>query len=127
MAILNWWHGNEGRNTHRHQFDGRGPQDSPQAAKAIRAGTRQVDGDWHNPRRYQEGAATMSELFIVEVNDGISWSQTYWTGWTRPMVSPRPGPMAVERPEAEEALATAQRCYPDSVFRIVPAPKKEGA
>ena len=69
----------------------------------------------------------MSELFIVEVNDGISWSQTYWTGWTRPMVRRGVVPLAVERPEAEAALATAQRCYPNSVFRIVPAPKKEGA
>ena len=123
MAILNWWHGNEGRNTHRHQFDGRGPQGSPQAAKAIRAGTRQVDGDWHNPRGYQEGAAAMSELFIVEIEVAKTWEVTFWTNPdTSSFVSAKP----VGRETAEKALARAQRCYPDDKYRIAPAPT-EGA
>ena len=62
----------------------------------------------------------MSELFIVEVNDGLSWIPTCWTG-----VIPAHA-KAVERPDAETALATAQRKFPNEKFRIAPEPT-EGA
>ena len=63
----------------------------------------------------------MSELFIVEFNDGFQWVPTTWTGAVG-VVRAKPVDLNV----AERTLTDVQRKYPNAKYRIVPAPP-EGA
>jgi len=63
----------------------------------------------------------VSELFIVEMRYDRTWVPSGWTNSNDRFLL-RGVAIPVDRETAEKALAKAQRQYPDSKYRIAPAP-----